>query len=123
MTTAADQSASAAQPCPSSRLIGVVVTTVASAAEADRLAALLVGRGLAACVQVEPIVSHYRWQGVVQREDEWRLECKTATDRVSALQAALAAEHPYELPELLVQMIQSDSRYALWVDEQVRGAE
>lgn len=101
-------------------LIGVVVTTVASAADADRLAALLVGHGLAACVQIQPIVSHYRWQGEVQREPEWRLECKTAPDRVPALQAALAAEHPYELPELLVQMVQADGRYALWVDEQTR---
>lgn len=107
----------------STPLMAIVVTAVASVADADRLAARMMGQRLAACVQILPIVSHYRWQGVMQREDEWRLECKTAVDRVAALRAALAADHPYELPELLVQVVQADSRYARWVDEQTRELE
>lgn len=101
-------------------LIAVVTTTVASAAQADRLAALMVRRRLAACVQVEQITSHYRWEGVSHREVEWRLACKTAADRVDALWTALAAEHPYELPQLLVQTVRAEVRYAQWVDEQTR---
>jgi len=101
-------------------LIAVVTTTVASAAQADRLAALMVRRRLAACVQVERITSHYRWEDAPHREVEWRLAYKTATDRVDALWAALAAEHPYDLPQLLVQTVRAEVRYARWVDEQTR---
>jgi len=98
--------------------IAVVTTTVASAADADRLAALMVERRVAACVQIERVVSHYRWQGALHREEEWRLDCKTAVSRVDALLAALAEQHPYDLPQLLVQTVRAERRYAQWVGEQ-----
>jgi len=41
-------------------------------------------------------------------------------DRVDALLAALAEEHPYDLPQLLVQTARAELRYAQWVNEQTR---
>lgn len=101
-------------------LIAVVTTTVASAEDADRLAALALQRRLAACVQVEQIVSHYRWRDALQREGEWRLSCKTAVDRADALCQALAQAHPYEVPQLLMWTAQAQDGYARWVDEETR---
>ncbi|MBN9330392.1 MULTISPECIES: divalent-cation tolerance protein CutA [unclassified Comamonas] len=100
--------------------IAIVTTTVDSAGDADRLAALMVERCLAACVQVQQITAHYRWQAALHRDVEWRLTCKTAMDRVDALLAALAEEHPYDLPQLLVQTARAELRYAQWVNEQTR---
>lgn len=101
--------------------IAIVATTVASAADADRLAALMVAQRLAACVQVGQVVSHYRWRDALHREAEWRLECKTAVGRADALLAALAQHHPYELPECLAWTVRVSRPYADWVERETRG--
>ncbi len=78
-------------------------TTVATRADADRLAADLVARGLAACVQVEgPVVSHYRWEGRLEHTEEFRLTLKFVADRRADLEARLFALHPYATPEWIV---------------------
>ncbi|OYW19956.1 MAG: cytochrome C biogenesis protein, partial [Burkholderiales bacterium 12-64-5] len=73
---------------------------------------------LAACVQVEPITSHYRWQGALHEEAEWRLVCKTVARSVAGLLQLLQAQHPYELPQLLVQPLQASAAYADWVRQE-----
>ncbi|PWW47835.1 uncharacterized protein involved in tolerance to divalent cations [Melaminivora alkalimesophila] len=100
----------------------MVTTTVASAADAQRLAAGAVGERLAACVQVEQIASHYVWKGRPHDEAEWRLACKTTAHAAPALCAWLRAQHPYEVPQLLAQPVQASEDYAQWVTEQVQAA-
>jgi periplasmic divalent cation tolerance protein len=99
--------------------LSVVSTTVGDADSAQRLAQVLLAARLAACVQVEPVHSHYRWQGALQADAEWRLLCKTLPAAVPALLACLQAEHPYALPQLLVQPQQSSVAYADWVRQEV----
>ncbi|MFV0681409.1 divalent-cation tolerance protein CutA [Ottowia sp.] len=79
----------------------LVLTTVASRADADCLARQMVEQRLAACVQISAIDSVYRWQGQVQAEGEYRLLFKTTIERYPALEAALRAAHPYELPAIV----------------------
>ena len=100
--------------------VAVVTTAVASAQAAGQLAQAAVQQRLAACVQVLEMRSHYRWQEALHEEAEWRLECKTAPDRVPALLALLRARHPYELPELLVLSVQAEAAYAHWVLQETR---
>lgn len=97
----------------------MVSTTVGTSADADRMAQAVLSQHLAACVQLEPITSHYRWQGALQRDAEWRLVCKTTPAAVPALLALLRAEHPYTLPQLVVQALQASQDYADWVAQQV----
>ena len=99
----------------------VALSTVGSAEEADRLARALVERRLAACVNVVPgVVSHYRWQGELQRDDERLLVIKTRAERIEALRDALSELHPYELPELVAFEISAGSpEYLKWLDEGV----
>ena len=93
-----------------------VISTVASQADADRLARGLVEARLAACVQVESgLVSHYRWQGALAAEPEWRLTAKTIPARLAALREWLAAHHPYEVPQLTWVPMQAEPAYAAWV--------
>jgi periplasmic divalent cation tolerance protein len=72
-------------PLLSPPVVGVTLwcvnTTVGSEAEARRLAELLLQQRLAACVQIEALQSHYRWQGALMCEPEWRLSCKTCPAR------------------------------------------
>ena len=82
----------------------VLLSTVATAEDARRIADALVERRLAACVSaVSGLRSTYRWQGKVERADEVLLVIKTVGARVEEVrQAFLAGLHPYEVPELLV---------------------
>lgn len=104
------------------RDILVVTTTVATDAEARRLAQLVLHARLAACVQVEPITAHFRWQGALQEDREFRLVCKTAPRALHPLLALLRAQHPYALPQLAVQALQGSAEYADWVDAEVAQA-
>ena len=99
----------------------VALSTVGSAEEADRLARALVERRLAACVNVVPgVVSHYRWQGELQRDEERLLVIKTRAERIEALRDALRELHPYELPELVAFEITAGSEpYLKWLDQEV----
>ena len=101
----------------------LVVTTVATADQAQALAREMVERRLAACVQVSAIRSTYRWQGAVCDDDEQRLLFKTMPERVDALLAAIRERHPYELPALhVLPTVQADAAYVDWVDQSTRPA-
>lgn len=78
-------------------------TTVSNQSDAHRLADEVLGRGLAACVQIEgPIRSHYLWQGKLAQETEFRLTFKFLPDRRQALEEQVLAHHPYDTPEWIV---------------------
>lgn len=99
----------------------VVLSTVARAEDAERIARALVERRLAACVSVVPgLVSLYRWKGNVERDDERLLVIKTRRERLAPLREAIAELHPYELPELLALPVEAGSPdYLEWLDESV----
>lgn len=103
---------------PSLCFVHTVTTTVETEADATRLAQGLIQDRLAACVQVEPITSHYVWDGALQQGPEWRLVCKTSAAAVDVLLQWLRAHHPYQLPQLLVQIAEANADYAAWVRAQ-----
>lgn len=78
-------------------------TTVATQADADRIAADVIARNLAVCVQIDgPITSHYRWQGHDARDTEFRLSFKVLDSHATALEERVMAMHPYDTPEWIV---------------------
>lgn len=91
-------------------------TTVATREDADRLAADVVNRGLAACVQVDgPVVSHYRWQGTAERTEEFRLTFKGLPEQRTPLERHVSAVHPYDTPEWVVVRAEHVSeKYLSW---------
>jgi periplasmic divalent cation tolerance protein len=99
----------------------LVLSTVGSAEDAERLARGLLERRLAACVNVVPgVVSFYRWKDAVQKDEERLLVMKTRADRFPALQAALREMHPYEVPEVVAFRISDGApSYLRWLDESV----
>jgi periplasmic divalent cation tolerance protein len=99
-----------------------VTTTVATQADAERIAAALVDERLAACVQVAgPIASTYRWRGAVERSAEWYCHCKTTRARYPALEARIRALHPYETPEIIaLPIVAALPAYLDWIEDCVR---
>jgi periplasmic divalent cation tolerance protein len=80
----------------------LVLTNVPERAVAERLADLLIGKQLAACVNIlAPCRSVYRWKGAVQHDEEHPMLIKTTVERYPALEQALRKGHPYELPEII----------------------
>jgi periplasmic divalent cation tolerance protein len=97
-----------------------LTTTVGNRDDARRLARALLDCRLAACVQIDAEVeSHYRWEGALCAEPELRLTVKSLPDRLEALQAWFASEHPYQLPQLLWQLDEASAAYADWVRQEV----
>jgi periplasmic divalent cation tolerance protein len=80
---------------------GVLLTTLPTREDARRIARLLVEEKLAACVQILPIESFYRWEGKVQTEGELLLFIKTRTALFDTAMARIKAEHPYTVPEIV----------------------
>ncbi|MDG2221233.1 MAG: divalent-cation tolerance protein CutA [Rubripirellula sp.] len=97
--------------------IAIVLTTVESIDDANRLAADLLEQRLAACIQIDgPIVSHYRWEGKLQRANEYRMTIKVAASEWPKLSAALSEQHPYDEPEIILLPVESASQgYQAWV--------
>jgi periplasmic divalent cation tolerance protein len=91
-------------------------TTLATRAEAEKLAAEVVALGLAACAQVEgPIASHNVWQGRPERTEEFRLCLKCLPDKLSPLESYVLGHHPYATPEwLVVRAERVGEKYLSW---------
>jgi periplasmic divalent cation tolerance protein len=80
----------------------LVFTNLPDRAAAERLADALVDKRVAACVNIlAPCRSVYRWQNELQRDEEHPVLIKTTEERYAALEAAIRAAHPYELPEII----------------------
>lgn len=89
---------------------------MANRADADRIAAEVVGRNLAVCVQIDgPIVSHYRWEGRLESASEFRLCFKLLEAHAAALESHVLALHPYDTPEwLVVRAERVGEKYLSW---------
>jgi len=90
---------------------------------AERLAGALIEQRVAACVNIlAPCRSVYRWKGAVQREDEHPVLIKTTAERYPALEAAIRAAHPYELPEIIAVPIERGlPAFLAWVDAETKN--
>jgi periplasmic divalent cation tolerance protein len=101
----------------------LVLTNLPDRETAERLAGALVEQRVAACVNVlAPCGSVYRWKGAVQREEEHPVLIKTTAERYPALEAAIRAAHPYELPEIIAVPIERGlPAYLAWVDAETKA--
>jgi periplasmic divalent cation tolerance protein len=100
----------------------IVLTVLPDRAAAERLADLLVAGNIAACVNLlAPCRSVYRWQGAVQHDEEHPLLIKTTAERYAALEDAIRANHPYELPEIVAVPIERGlPAYLAWIDSETK---
>ncbi len=101
-----------------------VYTTYPSVVEAEQAGRAIVERGLAACVNILPhMISHYRWQGAVERAEEVVMIVKTRASLAERVRAAVKDGHPYDTPAILVLPIESaDQTYFDWLLAETEGA-
>ncbi len=101
----------------------VVLITAGSREEAARLAEMLVGARLAACVQILPeMESIYHWQEQIRREPEFLLLAKTTANCFGALEREVRALHSYETPEIVALPVSAISApYLSWLTGNVKS--
>jgi periplasmic divalent cation tolerance protein len=100
----------------------VVITTCGSLDEARRIAQELVGKRLAACVNIVPQVeSIYRWKGEVESAPEWLLLIKTTAAAFERLRDALDELNSYDIPECVeIEIEEGSAAYLEWIANSVR---
>jgi periplasmic divalent cation tolerance protein len=101
-----------------------VYTTYPSIVEAEEAGRALVEQRLAACVNILPgMISHYRWEGTIERAEEIVMLIKTRASLADAVKAWVKDKHSYETPAILVLPIESiDQTYLAWVMAETGGA-
>jgi periplasmic divalent cation tolerance protein len=100
----------------------LVLTNLPDQATAETLAGTLVERHLAACVTIlQPCRSIFRWKNSVETENEVPLLIKTSEGNYPALEEAIRAQHPYEMPEIIaVPVVRGYPGYLAWVAAETR---
>jgi periplasmic divalent cation tolerance protein len=94
-----------------------VYTTWPSTVEAEKAGRALVERRLAACVNILPgMISHYRWEGKIERAEEAVMLVKTRASLAPKIEAAVKALHSYDTPAILVLPLESvEGNYLGWL--------
>jgi periplasmic divalent cation tolerance protein len=100
----------------------VVLTTLETVEDGERLANLLVERELAACVQVlPPMQSIFRWEGKIEHAREVLLLIKTTGRVYNELEEAIRQNHPYQTPEIIALKVTAGSeKYLDWMANSVK---
>src|SRR5215469_5968076 len=95
----------------------LVYTTYPSIVEAERAGRAILEERLAACVNILPgMVSHYWWQGVIERGEEVVMIIKTRASLAERVGAAVKASHSYTTPAVFVLPVQQvDPAYLDWL--------
>jgi periplasmic divalent cation tolerance protein len=98
-----------------------VLTNLPDSASAFNLARELVNLRLAACANVlAPATSFYRWEGRDEQAVEYPVLIKSTRERYPALEQAIRARHPYELPEIIAWSVDAGlPAYLDWVEREV----
>src|SRR3990170_607347 len=97
----------------------IVLITVSSPEEGEKIAKALIEKRLAACVNILPgLRSIYHWQGKICDDKELLLLAKTRVDVFDILEKEVKALHSYEVPEIIALPIVAGSRdYLNWINE------
>ena len=95
----------------------LVYTTWPSIVEAERAGRAFVERRLAACVNIVPgMLSHYWWEGKIERAEEVVMFIKTRAGLAQAVCDAIKEMHSYTTPAMMVLPVESlDSGYHQWI--------
>jgi periplasmic divalent cation tolerance protein len=98
----------------------IAKTTIDDEERARALARGAVENRLAACAHIDhPFTAVYRWKGAIETAQEWRISYKTTTDRLPELEAWVAGQHSYEVPEWITLPVTGGSEaYLKWVVEE-----
>lgn len=99
----------------------IVYVTAGDRKKAETLGRRMVEERLAACANIFPIHSIYRWNGNVEEGDEVGIIFKTRDTLVDAFAKRIKKLHGYELPCIVSWKIDRGSKeYLDWIGESTK---
>jgi periplasmic divalent cation tolerance protein len=103
--------------------VRVVFVTVGDKESGLALARQVVDEGLAACANLLPgVTSVFEWDGIMREEAEILLILKTSASRAARLAERVAELHTYDVPEVLILVVEGGHEpYLDWVRECTRA--
>ena len=100
-----------------------VYVIAATEEEARRIGRTLVEEKLAACANILPISSIYRWQGKIEEAAEAAMFLKTRSALVDKVIERVKALHSYQVPCIVSLPIEKGNPdYLKWIGESTKGA-
>ena len=101
----------------------VVFITTGNAAEAEKIAHILVSRRMGACVNILPQVdSRFWWEGKIESANESLLIVKTKASLLDELTRLVKENHSYEVPEIItLPIVGGNQDYLKWIDGELQG--
>ena len=96
----------------------IIITTTDNLKNANDITSYLIENKLAACVQLEEVLSSFYWEQKFCQLKEFRLMIKTLSTNYSDIEKAIIKHHNYSLPEIIKLDITSGlSQYLNWIRE------
>ncbi len=95
----------------------IVLVTVASKQEAEKIADHLLNDKLIACANIiGPITSIFQWSGNLDRAQEHLVLMKSRRDLFERLTEAVTLMHSYKVPEILaIPIVEGSRTYLDWL--------
>jgi periplasmic divalent cation tolerance protein len=101
----------------------LVYTTWPSIVEAEAAGRKIVEKRLAACVNILPgMISHYWWEGKIERTEEAVMLVKTRASLAGKVGSMVKELHSYATPAVMTLPVESaDPAYHKWIVDETGG--
>ncbi len=101
-------------------MFSIVYITAGDMEEARKIGRKLVEEKLAACVNIFPITSIFRWKERVDEAQEFGIIAKTKTQKVKEIEKRVKELHSYEVPCVVsFGIAEGSADYLKWIGESV----
>ena len=99
----------------------LVYITTKDEEEAREIGKVLVGERLAACANIHPIKSIYRWDRKIEEADEVALLVKTRTHLIDMVISRVREVHSYEVPCIVSLPVEKGNPdFLKWIDRSTK---
>jgi periplasmic divalent cation tolerance protein len=103
-------------------MFSIVYITAGDMEEAKKIGRILVEEKLAACANIFPITSFFRWKGHIEEAHEFGIMVKTKTQKVKEIEKMVKKVHSYEVPCVVsFGIAEGSADYLKWIDESVEN--
>ena len=101
----------------------LIVVTVSSKEEAEKIATALLKKKLIACANIfGPVASHFWWQSKIDKAEEYVMFMKTKRELFKQVASNVKQLHSYEVPEIIaLPIIEGFKPYLEWIDNSLSG--
>ena len=101
-------------------MFSIIYITAGDLPEARKIGRILVEERLAACANIFPITSIFRWKGNIDEANEFGIIVKTRTEKVKEIEKRVKDIHSYEVPCVVSFKIDDGSLdYLEWINDSV----